>query len=147
MSLSRRLALTLTCAVVLAACGGGGGLSAEEYRSQGNAACDRYEEDVQALPQPESIEDVPAYAEGAQQRLDTLIDDLEALEPPSELRDQHDQLIVLGRESVEEIGKLKAAGESGQQSEIEAVLQSAGELDDRSDAIATELGLTQCAED
>ncbi len=147
MSLSRALALILTCAAALAACGGDDGLSAEEYREQGNAACERYEADVRELPQPQSIDDVAPYAGKAQARLAELIDELDELEPPSDLKEQHDQLIRLGRNGVQEIKKLEAAGESGQQSEIEGALQSAGDLDTQSDEVARELGLDACADE
>ncbi|UUY03916.1 hypothetical protein LRS13_25250 [Svornostia abyssi] len=148
MSLCRPIALTLTCAVVLAACGGGDddALSAEDYRAKGNAACEQYEKDVRAISQPQSIQQVADYAGKAKVELDQLIDELDALQPPSDLEEQHDELVKLGRESVEALGGLAEAGKTGDQEQIQQALSGAAELDTQSDKVAGELGLDKCAD-
>lgn len=148
MSLCRPIALTLTCAIALAACGGGDddALTAEDYRAKGNAACEQYEKDVRSISQPQSIQQVADYAGKAKVELDQLIDELDALQPPSDLEEQHDELVKLGRESVESLDGLAEAGKTGNQEQIQTALGGAAELDTQSDAVARELGLEKCAD-
>lgn len=147
--LLRSAVLTVTCAAVLAACGGGGDsgqLTAAEYRDQGNAACQRYEQAVKKLAQPSSLKDVPTYADDARAQLTKLVDQLEALDPPADLQDRHDQLIALGRQSEDALGDLADAGESQSKTQITKALATAANLDQRSDALSRELGLNRCAD-
>ncbi|MGK2936231.1 MAG: hypothetical protein ACSLFR_00245 [Solirubrobacteraceae bacterium] len=148
MSLCRPFALTLTCAVALAACGGGDddALTAEDYRAKGNAACEQYEKDVREISQPKSIQQVADYAGKAKVELDQLIDELDALQPPSDLEEQHDELVKLGRESVESLDGLAEAGKTGNQEQIQTALGGAAEVDTKSDRVAGELGLDKCAD-
>lgn len=145
----RSAALTVTCAAVLAACGGGGDsgrLSAAEYRDQGNAACQRYEQAVKKLAQPSSLQDVSAYADDAREELASLVDQLEALDPPQDLQDRHDQLVALGRQSEDALGDLAEAGESQSKTQMTKALAAAANLDQRSDTLARDLGLNRCAD-
>lgn len=145
MRLSQLAAPLSICAVALAACGGDDSLSAEEYRAQGNAACDRYERDVGALEQPQSVDEVPEYAEQAAARLTELIDELDALAPPDDLADGHEELVGLGRDSTAKLEELQAVAD-GEPEELQQVLEQASELDGQSDALARELGLDACAD-
>lgn len=144
--LLRPIAITLTCAAALAACGGDDRLSADEYRSQGNEACEAYEERVRALSQPSSLDDVPEYADQAQAELTELIDTLDELQPPDDLEQKHDELVRLGRQSVDALGDLSTAGESGEQQQIQRALASAARLDQQSDQLSRDLGLEACAD-
>jgi hypothetical protein len=143
----RPIALTLTCAAALAACGGDDRLSADEYREQGNEACKAYEQRLGELSQPSSLEDVPGYADDAQAELTELIDTLDELQPPDDLEQKHNELVRVGRPSVDALGDLSAAGESGEQEEVQKVLRDAARLDQRSDELSRSLGLTACADE
>lgn len=147
MRLRPTLAITLTCAAALAACGGDDRLSAEEYRTQGNTACETYEKRVRALEQPTSLRDVPAYADDARAELAKLIDTLDELQPPDDLEQKHNELVRVGRRSVVALGDLSAAGKSGRQEEIQRALGSAARLDQQSDELSRDLGLRACADD
>lgn len=145
----RSAALTVICAAVLAACGGGGDsgrLTADEYRSQGNAACQRYEQAVKKLAQPSSLQDVSAYADDAREELASLVDQLEALDPPQDLQERHDQLVALGRQSEDALGDLAEAGDSQSKTQMTKALAAAANLDQRSDTLARDLGLNRCAD-
>lgn len=142
----RPIAITLTCAAALAACGGDDRLSAEDYRTQGNEACEAYEQRVRELAQPSSLDDVPEYADQAQAELTELIDTLDELQPPDDLEQRHDELVRLGRQSVEALGDLSAAGESGEQQQIQRALAGAARLDQQSDQLSRDLGLEACAD-
>lgn len=146
MSPRRPIAITLTCAAALAACGGDDTLSAEEYRSQGNAACEAYEKKVRELPQPKSLQDVPEYADEAQAELSSLIDTLDELQPPDDLEQKHNELVDLGRQSADALDDLSNAGESGSQAQIQKSLANAARLDQQSDQLSRDLGLDQCAD-
>lgn len=145
----RSAALTVICAAAFAACGGGGdsgGLTADEYRDQGNAACQRYEEAVKKLAQPTSLQDVSAYADDAREELASLVDQLESLDPPQDLQDRHDQLVALGRQSEDALGDLAEAGDSQSKTQMTKALAAAANLDQRSDTLARDLGLNRCAD-
>lgn len=142
----RPIAITLTCAAAFAACGGDDRLSAEEYREQGNEACEAYEQKVRELPQPKSLQEVPEYADDAQAELTTLIDTLDELQPPDDLEQKHNELVRLGRQSVDALGDLSAAGKSGEQEEIQQALGNAAKLDQQSDQLSRDLGLNACAD-
>jgi hypothetical protein len=143
----RPIALTRTGAAALAACGGDDRLSADEYREQGNEACKAYEQRLGELSQPSSLEDVPGYADDAQAELTELIDTLDELQPPDDLEQKHNELVRVGRQSVDALGDLSAAGESGEQEEVQKVLRDAARLDQRSDELSRSLGLTACADE
>lgn len=146
MRASRPLALILTCAAALAACGGDDGLSAEDYRAQANAACDRYEQDIKAIEEPKNLDEVAPYAEQASARLDELMDEFETLDPPSDLSGRHDELVRLGRQSVDELSKLEEIGDADQQEQLQGVLATASELDTQSDQLARDMGLDSCVD-
>lgn len=148
--MSRLLALVLVsiCALVLAACGGDSDetLTAAEFKKQGNAACAAYEKDVKGFEAPTTLEQVGEFAGKTRTRFVELLDDLNALKPPSELAKQHEELIALGTKSSAALQELSKAGEAADQAKLQTALASAAATDKEGDAVANKLGLTDCTD-
>ncbi|MBJ7331311.1 MAG: hypothetical protein JHC95_15570 [Solirubrobacteraceae bacterium] len=145
--MARAFALLLTCAVALAACGGGGGLSEDEYRSEANAACGTFQTAVRDFTQPDDVAAIPAYAERAQGLLKVVVEKLRGLDAPSDLSANHDELTELSDQSVAALGALADAAKAGQQAEIQAALERASAIDDRTNEVARALGVDACADE
>lgn len=163
MNLPRAIALTAACAALLSACGGddeqdtsqaGDTATAEvvaltqaEYVEQGNAACAAYEEKSKAIEaeiDPENL--APAYDQLGEE-FSALLDQLEALEPPADLADQHDALMANGRTAVEQLGTLSEATTAEDAATVEATNAELEAGSKEGDEIANELGLTDCVGD
>lgn len=140
----------LALAGVAAGCGGGGGgdrLSKEEYIAQADAICKAANEKIDALGEPETMEEIATLAADAIEIQEESLADLRALEPPeadeAKLNEAYaliDQQVGLGKEILE-------AAESGDLEKIQEILAEGEPIDDQADAIATEYGLTECGND
>lgn len=139
-------AITAACAVLVAGCGERE-LTAQEYRQQGNAACQRYERAVRELDPPRTVRDVGRYAKAARTQLVALVDDFEQLRPPGDLKPRHDQLIAVGRRSENALAELGQAGETGRRTGVQRALVRASQLDRQGDELSRSLGLTRCADE
>lgn len=161
MNLPRAIALTAACAALLSACGGddendkaGDTATAEvvaltqaEYVEQGNAACAAYEKKAAAIEAEIDPEDLaPAYDQLGEE-FSALLDQLEALEPPADVADQHDALMANGRTAVEQLGTLSEATTAEDTETIEATNAELEAGSKAGDTIANELGLTDCVGD
>jgi hypothetical protein len=82
-------------ALALGGCGGDDGLPVDEYRSQLDAACEGLSQEMTRIPQV--VQDEGLEIEDAQELADEagreFLDDVQALEPPEELADAHEELL------------------------------------------------------
>jgi hypothetical protein len=142
-------ALAVLCGIAaLAACGGGDDrLSQEELVFQADAICGEYEGKLDALDEPQSLEDVEALANEAMPIIEKGVDELEQLEPPEDLEDAYDRWIALSRESVAAIDDLKEAAASGDEGRVEQVVRETQAKEEEADALAGRMGLEECARD
>ena len=117
MSRARRAAsaLALTALLTAAGCGDddedtqkeeGGALSAAEYRKQGNALCRDAISKAGKVPPPQSPDEIADYTERLFDLAHSYNDDFEALEPPKELRRDHEQAVRLSEDSKQETDEL-----------------------------------------
>jgi signal transduction protein with GAF and PtsI domain len=141
--------LGVVCGVaVLTGCGGdGGALSRDELVSRADAICTKYEERIDALAEPQSIEEVEALADQAKPIVEDGVDELARLQPPEDLEDEYDRWIGLNRESVDTIDELKEAAAAGDGARVQQVVQDADEKEREADALARQIGLDECAND
>ena len=82
--------------LVAAACGGGGGdtrLSREEFESQANAICAKYQKQLDALGTPSSVEEIPDLVEQALAILNKEVAEIAALNPPTDMQTEFDAMI------------------------------------------------------
>ena len=147
-----RARITASLAVALvattAACGGGGGedrLSQEEFRTQANAICQKYNGKLEALGSPSSPEEVSGFVDQVVPLLRQGITELRALKPPAEAEDDYDRMLDETEKAVPAAQKLAEAAEKNDAAALQEALAAARKADGASDAIATKLGLTRCA--
>lgn len=81
---------------LLTGCGGDDGPSADDYRAQLNAACERLAEAQARLPELARDEGltVDQLRERAERNGERFAEEVDALDPPEELRDAHDRLLA-----------------------------------------------------
>lgn len=144
----RRALLLLPLAAVAVACGGGDDrLSREELQSRVNAICAKVDRQLQALGEPESIDEVAEFARKATSLAREGVAELRALEPPEDDERQYDRFLAEGDRVVALSRRLEKAAEEADAEALEQILQEARDSEERSDRVARDLGFDECAED
>jgi hypothetical protein len=144
-----RSGFALVLAVLAAGCGGGGGdrLSEEEFQEQANAICARFEDRIDELGQPQSIDEVTKFVDEAIPVVNEEIGELEGLEPPEELEDEFDRMLAEARKTVQAGQKLGEAAESRDEAALRAAIEEGEAASNEADEVATKLGLDACVDD
>jgi hypothetical protein len=146
--LSYRVALG---ALALAACAAGCGEDespADEYRDDANALCAEAKRDVDALSQPGTPAGVERYLREALELSREYDDRFRALEPPEELRDQHDEAVRLSRRGellLEGLADDLGAGDPPAEV-FEGSLPQLLRYSRQSNRLARQMGLPDCVE-
>jgi hypothetical protein len=139
------LALALTI-VAAAGCGGGDKrLSRQQYASQADAVCSRYNREISAVERPSSL---PALGESIDKLLpsfDRALKDLHRLKPPESEQATSTRWLA----EVDSLkGDLKAVRDRAKKNDLPGV-QSAGQKgardNDQGNALAAKLGMTVCS--
>ena len=126
----------------LAACGGG--LSKSELVAKGDAICKRVNTAVAKEPDPKSAADLEKLAQKTVEISDPAIEDMDALEPPSELEEDFDKFVASLREQrdlTEQIGK--AAGD-GDTAKIQEIGTKAQKAQAEYQELADKIGFKEC---
>ena len=139
-----RRALLLVAVLGLAACGGGGGrLSASEYRSQADAICADANKKLSNLGSPSTPAELRSLLGKARPTLENAIDKLEALEPPESLESKADEWNSKNDRLLEKYDELSNERDLVK---LQQKAQELGQLNDEANSYArTQLGLTDCA--
>ena len=124
---------------------GGDRLTKAEYIEQADAICARFDKELDALPNPANLEGLAAMATEAKPIAEAGVDELRALNPPEELDEQVDAWLVLNEKNIEAIDQLREAAESGDETKVQQVAATATDNEQKADAAAAEIGLTDCA--
>jgi flagellar hook-basal body complex protein FliE len=126
-------------------CGGGGArLSKEDFQSQANAICAKYQKQLDALPTPTSLDEIPDLVDQALGILNKEIDEIAALNPPEEFQDQFDAMLAESDKTKQAADDLSAAAKSGDQGAVQKALDAGNAASNKADQIATDLGLDSC---
>ncbi|MGH3019489.1 MAG: hypothetical protein ACRDNR_04920 [Gaiellaceae bacterium] len=136
----------LTGAMGLAAAGCGGGddrLTREELIEEADATCADFDRQIEEIDEPESLDDIERYVQEIRPIVEEGTDELDALEPPEELRDEYDQWIEETRSAIDRFDELEEAAASGDEQRIQEVFQDAGEGEE-ADRLAEEMGFQDC---
>lgn len=133
-------------ALVAAGCGGEERLSQEEFQKQGNAICAKYDEQIEEIGTPTSVEEVPVYVNKVLPIVERQIEDMKELNPPERDQEAFDEMIAEAEKTVEAGRDLGEASEASDDAAIEKALNEGNSASDRADQHATELGLTDCVE-
>ena len=133
--------------VLVTACGGGGSsarLSKEEFQSQANAICAKYQKQLDALGTPSSLDEIPALVDKALVILNKEIDEVGALNPPEELQSDFDKLIAASNETKAAADDLSSAAKAGDQAAVQKALEEGNAASAEADQLAGTLGLDSC---
>ena len=144
------LAIALLFVLGTAACGSGSEpLTVDEYREQADEICRVSAAALGEISDPQGLRDIVPALTQASPILETLADDLEGIDAPDEFAESHDEVIALLREQIEITIDAVARIEDGEPlgSIIEQISPRLGQIEDATDATATELGLTVCGRD
>jgi len=132
--------------VLLAGCGGGGDtrLSREEFESQGNAICAKYQKQLQAVGNPSSIDEIPDLVDQAVAILNREIAEIAALKPPADMQTEFDALIDASNNTKDAAADLSQAAKDGDRAAVQNALDEGKAASEKADQIATQLGLDSC---
>ena len=128
------------------ACGGGGDahLSKDEFQTQANAICAKYEEQLKAIGPPASIEAIPDVVDQALAILNKEIDEIGALNPPEELQSNFDKLLAATERTKAAADDLATAAKAGDQAAVQQALDDGNAASKEADDLACDLGLDEC---
>jgi hypothetical protein len=140
------LAALAVVAALAAGCGGGGGdrLTKEDYIAKADAICKSANEKLDALPAPESLEDVASLADDAIAIQEDALSQLRDLKPPeadeARLNEAYD---LLGQQV--EIGRqIAQAAKDGDEAKVQELLGQIDPVNEQADQIAQDYGLAEC---
>ncbi|HEX8104162.1 MAG TPA: hypothetical protein VF533_16205 [Solirubrobacteraceae bacterium] len=138
--------VSLLLALLLAGCGGGGELSQAEFKKKGNAACQKFLDASRKIKEPQAIGDIPDYAEQAKPHFDTLIEDLNELEPPKKFEADYKKLVDSAETARDRLSDVQKAAKAKDEPRLQELATEAGKADKASDELAGKVGLTACAQ-
>lgn len=141
-------ALTLSL-LVLAGCGGGGGqpLTKEQYASKADAICGKYNQQVNALANPKSLSDLADVADKTLPILDNAISDLKKLTPPASEKATSDQWLEQVQNLKNDLQEIRDKARNNDTAGVQGVVPKAQDHNSKSNALATELGMSVCNKD
>jgi hypothetical protein len=130
------------------ACGGGGGssarLSKEDFQSQANTICAKYQKQLDALGTPESLDEIPDLVDQALVILNKEVDEISELNPPEELQADFDKMIAASDRTKAAADDLSAAAKEGDQAAVQKALEKGNAASSEADQLAGTLGLDSC---
>jgi hypothetical protein len=138
--------------LVLAGCGGDGGEGAEplskaEWIEQADAICAQADEDIEALGDPTTLDEVGELTDEASGISRDALADLRALRPPDEDEATVDEMLDLVEQQIEIGEQIGEAARSGDQAEVQRLVAEAEPLEAEADEMGRQYGLDDCADD
>lgn len=115
-----------------------------EWIKQADVICKEADEEVRAVDEPSSLEDVAASADDVKAIVAEQLAQLRELPPPDEISDDVARMLDLLQQDVDSIDALKEAAEANDQAEFETVAEDASNLRDEANEIADSLGIEEC---
>jgi hypothetical protein len=139
-------------ALFLAACGGdstgGGGqsLTAEEFRQQADAICKRYEDKLDELGSPSSLDDLGNFVDKAVPIIEEGNNELQDLEAPDELSEDWDRAMELQDENLQVARDLQDAIHDNDTARVQDLVSQLDATDQESTRLARKVGLENCGQ-
>jgi protein-tyrosine-phosphatase len=152
----RRVTLIAVAAVCVlaAACGSddnGSGATAEsqrltkeEYIAQADAICQEADAKIDAVPEPQSTEELAEYGEQVVEVGQEQLDRLRALRPPQADETTINEAYDLIEQQLAIANDLVDAAREGELEQVQELLAQGEQLNDQADQIAADYGLTEC---
>jgi hypothetical protein len=146
----RRASSLALALVFLSGCGGGGGgpaLTKQEYATKADAICGKYNKQVNALGNPNNLQDLAKVADKTLPILGSAIDKLDALKPPASEKAKADQWLTQVRNLKDDLQEIRDKAKAGDAPGIQSVLPKAQDHNSKSNSLAAELGMSVCNKD
>ncbi len=142
----RRAVFLVLALVLLAGCGGGGSkrLSREEYISKADGICGKYNQQTKALANPSNLTELAAVADKTLPILDNALKDLRKLKPPVDEQATVDKWLDQVANLKGDLKDIRDKAKSNDMRGVQAVVPKAQEHNNRSNQLATQLGLKVC---
>lgn len=144
----KRAALLLLIATALTGCGGDGDsgerLTREEYASQADAICTKYNDQVRSLQNPSNIEELAEASDKTLPILDDAIGQLRDLRPPESDEATADEWLDQVELLKQDLEEIRDRAQDNDLPGVQAAVPSAQEHNDRSNQLATQLGMSVC---
>jgi len=139
----RTLRLALVFVFLAAGCGGGG--PKEDFQKQANAICKRYNQKIEALGTPSTPADIPQLVAKGIPLIQQGVAELRALKPPQELKADYELMLDETEKAVPAARKLADAAAKNDAAAVQEALKEGNAANQKSDRLATKLGLSECA--
>jgi hypothetical protein len=144
--------MTAAGMLLLAGCGGDGDAEAErlsktEWIEQADEICVQANEEVEALTDPTTLDEIGAFTDEASGISRDALADLRALRPPEEDEATVDEMLDLVEQQIEIGEQIGEAARNGDQAEVERLVAEAEPLEAKADEMGRQYGLDDCADD
>jgi hypothetical protein len=143
-------AALVACAIAAAGCGGGGGggsdgsLTTEEFVAQADAICQRAHAQLQALPDPTSLEQAARLARRGVEIGEAELEQLRGLRPGEEIAAQVDRAYGLLDQQLDLERRLADAAEAGDEAAANEIIAKGDLLEAEAGGLSRRIGLQVC---
>jgi hypothetical protein len=141
--------LLASAAALTAGCGGGGGgsstTSPAQFRTQVSQLCANAQKQINAVPKPQSVKDVPPYLDKTLAIAQPYVDKLDAVDPPSQLESPFNQVVSINKQELDLLKKTKSSLSSNPVAALKKLQRQSDALSQTENARWRQLGVTQCA--
>ena len=122
-------------------------MTKEEYASKADAICAKYNGEVKKLDNPQNLSELARVADETLPILDNAITDLKKLNPPAAEQAKADQWLSQVEKLKDDLTEIRDRAKDKNMQAVQAVVPKAEEHNRRSNALATELGMSVCNSD
>jgi hypothetical protein len=141
---TRRLAVITSIVVFTSACGGGGGVSAEDFVDDLEDICRDLERDLDRLDEPDSYESLADLARDARDLIEDALDEMADLEVPEDLQRDMDDFLELVEENSDIIRDLGRAAADQDDATIADLNDRLATVREDRNEVAEDLGADRC---
>jgi hypothetical protein len=141
--------VALALVFLLPGCGSGSGkpLTKDEYASKADAICGKYNQQINSFANPKNLSDLAKVADKTLPVLDNAIRDIGKLEPPASEKALSDQWLAQVRNLKGDLQEIRDKAKAGSMDGVRAVVPKATEHNAKSNALASQLGMSVCNKD
>lgn len=145
--MTKIVSTALLAALVVAGCGGGGGLEKEALADKANAICEKFSKQGEALGSPDLADPKKAedYFNKASDLANEQQDELEALKPAEAVKADYDALTKATGDATGLLTDLAAAAKDKDQKKGVELVQKLTPISAAVDEAATKIGADSCA--
>jgi hypothetical protein len=145
--MTKTISAAFIAALVIAGCGGGGGLEKKALADKANAICEKYSKQGEALGSPDLADPKKAedYFTKAHDLAGKQQDELEGLEPADAVKADYGKLTKATGDATDLLGDLAAAAKAKDQQKGVELVQKLTPISSAVDTAAKKVGADSCA--